>query len=682
MVEGGDIIIDSSARSKDLGKPKTLNVFDNALQSWAEIDLPALQKKLDEQGLSLKDEQKSSLLSRKNLAAKTKEFKKLPDSQKLEGFKSLLKLYQNEIDALTNKKKDAESYFFGIYRIIAEAPDPRPLLELSLDAVAEISDLDDLRRDVTRLNEELSKKADYEQLKQRLLQNEQRSAETLSSKLVAKEEEFKALIDEKESNWKEREKSFQNQIKEAQRKIEELRTSKEVTELQLNSQQSQSNSLSSAEVVAELEIVSRDAESSKKRVFELEKRNEQLRRDLSNSQNDATITSLKAEYTKKISELEGENALLLAQFENHKKDLKDTSKQSLYKIESLNREILQLSFEIKKLKEKLEKSIDYEEIKHELQLLRQIEFGNEEDINDGAIDSVILQKNKSLTKELADLRSQHDDHVSKIENLNAEATNIKQELEKSRALNIKLENDMADVREYSNSGKFNDTSSIISGMSKVTRGVRNGTAGPNSSSDETSILPIITKQRDRFRDRNNELEDELKKQYTIVSDLKRNVNALKRDNEELYERTRYLASMKNNLDHNNASRQLATRKFQPKSNIDESNPYREVYESRLHPIEQFRLREQERISSKLSPLERLFISGTRAILATRTTRMLFLFYCIGLHCIVVFMTIYSMSLSTSLIPEVGLNSSTGGVAGGGALAAEPGVAAQPDSPNI
>lgn len=121
------------------------------------------------------------------MATKTKEFKKLEDDEKLGQIKSLLKLYQNEIDSLTNKSKNAENHFFGVYRLIAEAPDPRPLLEMSLDSVIEGNDATKLRAEVTRLEDELAKKADYDQLKQRLLSNEQKSAELLSSRVKAKE---------------------------------------------------------------------------------------------------------------------------------------------------------------------------------------------------------------------------------------------------------------------------------------------------------------------------------------------------------------------------------------------------------------------------------------------------------------------------------------------------------------
>lgn len=675
------------------GKSQTSGSFNSALQTWTQIDLPSLQKKLDVQGLELKDEQANSLLRRKNLATKTKEFRKLEDPDKLDQIKGLLKLYQNEIDSLTNKKKDVEGYFFGFYRLLAEAPDPRPLLELSLDAVVASTESESLRKEVSKLNEELSKKADYDQLKQRLLRNEQKSAELLSSKLHAKEEEFKALIDEKESNWLEKEKQHENTIQQIKAKMEELRTSKEVTELQLNSHNKQLGSpenSTSASVLAELDMASRDAESAKKRVFELEKRNEELRRELSISKSDVERKNLKEEYAKKVSELEGENALLVANLDQYRKKLENISKDNASKTDSFNREISQLTQEIKSVKQKLERTSDYDEIKHELYLIRQIEFGQDEEGDEGQedpdnnnrrqIDSLLIQRNKALTKELADFRSQHDDLTSRINALDEELTKANDELTKAQELNDRLENDLAALQDSTGGQKLNDNMSMISGVSRITSGrPKNGSIASLStvgsspgSGDASSILPIITKQRDRFRDRNNELEEDLRKQSTIVSDLKRQMNSLKKDNEELYERTRYLASFKSSnangsTDANSFSSRTSNRRLlQPKPNsIDlERNPYQETYESRLHPIEQFRVREQERISSKLSPIERLFISLTRAILATRTTRMLFMIYCFGLHCVVMFITIYAMGLSTRMMPEVGLNTSTGGVASG------------------
>lgn len=660
----------------------TPNVFEHALQTWIEIDLPSLQKKLDEQGLEIKEYQKSSVLSRKALATKTKEFKKLEDDEKLGQIKSLLKLYQNEIDSLTNKSKNAENHFFGVYRLIAEAPDPRPLLEMSLDSVIEGNDATKLRAEVTRLEDELAKKADYDQLKQRLLSNEQKSAELLSSRVKAKENELKAILEEKENNWSVKEKQFENKLLTAQKQIEELRAFKEVSELQLDNQnRNVNNQETSASVLAELDMVRRDAELAKKRIFDLEKRNEDLRREISKSKNDNDADMVRNECDKKVKEVESENVLLVASLDQVRKRLTESSKGYETKIESINRENSQMNQEIKNLKSKLSKASDYEEIKQELHLLRQIEFGHDDDEDgdengqgEGAkLDTIVIERNKAMTQELAQYRSQHNDLVTKIDNLQKQVDASAQTITSLQQLNEKLENDLVELQDSNGQNRFNDNASLISGMSRFTRpshmrsgSIISGMSGDKgvNGSDESSILPIITKQRDRFREKNNELEEELRKLQNKVNDLKRQVNALKHDNEELYERGRYLASFQTPGTKNITTTASGRKFLNPKPNVDlERNDveYQRNYEKKLHPIEQFRIKEQERINSKLSPLERLFISLTRAILATRLTRMVFFAYCLGLHIIVMFITIYAMNIHTSLIPEVGLNSSTGGI---------------------
>lgn len=627
---------------------KPSNVFSAALDFWTRIDLPNVQKQLDAQGLEIKEDQKESLTNRKNLASKTKEFRKLPDDSKLQQLKSILKLYQNEIDSLTNKQKKIESYFFNFYRAIVEAPDPKPLLELSLDSVISTGEAEELKQEIDDLNQQLSKKADYDQLKERLLRTEQNSAQLLTSKLKAKEEEFNALIEEKTKNWEQKEQSLNKQLKEYKIKIEELRTSNEVTELQLSSQNSNSFTNDNPSILAELEIVSRDAEYSKQRILEVEKRNEDLVREISGLKN-SEIENVKEEFTKKVLQLEGENSLLIAELDQARKQVKNLISDSTNKVNNLSNETAILSNEIKGLKEKLYKTRDYDEIKNELQFLRQIEFDDDDDdiASDGdlessddisnktktRIDQTLIKRNKTLNNELVKYRSEHDDLMSKINNLQQQLNLSSEEIEKLIALNKKLEEDLW---KYHDASKFNDNMSLMSGMSKR----------PN---EDSSILPIITKQRDRFRDRNSELEEEIKKQHNLANDLKRQNNQLKQDNEQLYERTRYLAATSQ------------SRTLQPRANIDlENNNYRNSYESKLHPIEQFRIKEQERVSSRLSPFERIFILITRAVLATRTTRLLFLLYCIGLHVIVMFSTIHSTSMNAKMLPEVGMSSSTGG----------------------
>ena len=40
--------------------------------------------------------------------------------------------YQTEIDSLTKRSKSAENAFLSLYKVLAEAPDPYPLLEAAV----------------------------------------------------------------------------------------------------------------------------------------------------------------------------------------------------------------------------------------------------------------------------------------------------------------------------------------------------------------------------------------------------------------------------------------------------------------------------------------------------------------------------------------------------------------------
>lgn len=146
-----------------------------------EVNLHELQRTLDAQGLEIVENQKENVVGRKKLAEQTRgtylhspppaprtdcvistlltEFKKVADDEKGPAFKTLLKgpaslcsphldfrmngmltqlgghssaAYQSEIDNLTRRSKVAESAFLSVYKLLAEAPDPYPLLDAAV----------------------------------------------------------------------------------------------------------------------------------------------------------------------------------------------------------------------------------------------------------------------------------------------------------------------------------------------------------------------------------------------------------------------------------------------------------------------------------------------------------------------------------------------------------------------
>ena len=142
-----------------------------------------------------------------------------------------------------------------------------------------------------------------------------------------------------------------------------------------------------------------------------------------------------------------------------------------------------------------------------------------------------------------------------------------------------------------------------------------------------------------------DLEKQLRQGNSEKGKLKLEISKLKGDNTKLYERIRYLQAYNNNN----------TSAHPNPDGIDVESQYSRVYEESLHPIANFRQNELNHYKNKkLSVLEKLFLSFAKVILQNKMTRMIFLFYCIGLHGLVFMMSMYVINISGYMTPEVGI----------------------------
>ncbi|CAN6672093.1 protein CASP [Trichomonascus vanleenenianus] len=605
--------------------------FEAAIKAWSEVNISALQKSLDDEGLKMIEHQKSSVGSRKELATRTKAFKKLPDEDKLSEIKSLLKLYQGEIDSLTNRSKFAETSFLNVYKALSEAPDPKPLLEASVDSVLSASEVSRLSEENARLTEQVSRYADYDNVKAKLLKVEQQSIENAQAKVKAKESEMKALMDEKERSWRLREEEMTKQI-------EELRAAHEVKEAQMSQNTKEEDNDGR---IAELELVARDLERANGRVWEMEKRNLELRAEVEAAKSGAREADARQELEKKISDLEGENVILAARIEAARTGSEQNAAESTKRIASLEREVGLKTQELSSARQKLQKQKDYEEIKRELDILKSIEFSvadDDDDDNDDndendnekkKLEKMLLVRNKKLNSDLTVLRVKNTELKHELEECREQIRASQADLEATKHLNQKLEEDLTTLQNndggmslvsgWGKASRVSPTQSIIGGRGSVSSATGGG-------STDNSILPIITQQRDRFRARNAELEQELRKNWQLVTNLRKELETVKKDNVDLYEKTRYA----------NAFR----RGGQLEANAEER--YRSVYEDTISPFQKFKGRETERALSRMGPFERVAYQFTRIILASRLSRNLFMVYCLALHILVMIVVMYGV----------------------------------------
>lgn len=625
-----------------------LSVYEHALELWSKADLTTLQKQLDKDVIDMKEKETQFLDSRKNLASETKIFKKLASEEKLANVNKIIKHYQQEIDSLTKRSKSSEVILLDLYGKLAEAPDPKPLLQNSLQKLGKTDDSKALREQIELLEDKLAKYADYENLKSRLLDLEQNSAVTLVKRLTAKEQEVNSRWEEKQRNWEERESKLMSQLEKLEKGVSNE-----------GKDQTSGN-------VTEHNLLEQELETAQSRNFELEKRNEELNVALTKATSNAEQELQLQSRDTKIKQLESENALLSATSEHEHQSHKKIEKQLTEQLAALQAETDSYKSEIKSIRMKLDNYSDYVQLKEELSALKRIEFGTDQDDEENGddnaqnkVESGIISANKKLQSNLAELRGKLADREEENISLQKQLVELKERVTKTEALNQKLEEDLDKVEEVDQ--KFNDTASMMSGATRQINN-RSGRLSPTSSIagipeesemptnfGNNTILPIITKQRDRLRGRNTELEKQLRQLGTDKNKLKSEMTKLKTDNTKLYERIRYLSRYSGNTGDASVA------------DVDTEAQYSQIYEDSINPLNTLKKKELEYYKrNRLSLWEKLFLSFARIILANKVTRMAFLLYCIGIHGLILMMSVYVINLSGYMTPEVGIvQSSTG-----------------------
>jgi len=689
------------------------NKFQKAIAAWRNIDLSSLMPQLDSTASEIVAQQRDALLERKELAQKTKDFRKLEDSAKLTEYKSLLKSYQTFIDLITGHGKTSSSAFLQLYQPLSEAPDPFPLLEASVDSLVASEDtVPRLTAENQQLLARVNKLSIQLEETEKKLQDEsnaRRDAEAGSgSRIQEIEAKWEKVLEEKQNNWAAKERALEEKVENQDRLLKELKANYEVSQ---RLQDGSAELASSKAASAELEMVHSELEKTSARLAEVEARNEQLRMDLARatSQDKANHD---IEDDPAFLRLQSENSSLLRKIESARFERETEKRNWEDKLRQAERQRSQLSGENDELRTKIGKWSDYEDLKRELDTLRSIELSVEDDDDadeagaNGSADSgskqslerLLLARNKKLSNELTLLRVSHQDLQRQLEDLQEELSQTNAELEKSQKLSSTLENDLLRMQEEAANvlpssgmsvagtyvsrhptsslrrGRASPTSSIISGyeMQPRTNTLESLRAGEPVGGG-SGILPMIQAQRDRFKQKNQQLEEELSKTYATVTSLRQEVASLQRDNLNLYEKSRYVSAYSRGPTTTSSSSYGATPGHTSVQISDDTTTdrWKSQYEANISPFAAFRGRETARAYKRMSLPERVIFSLTRIVLATRASRNLFAAYCLALH-VLVFLMLYWMGTADVDRAAVHLGGAAAVVGGAGNSA--------PDSP--
>lgn len=627
--------------------------------------------------------------------------------------------YQTFIDLLANHSKSVNSAFLQAYTSISEAPDPYPLLEASVDSMLVSEDtLPKLSQENQHLQETVARLTSQLEETESRLQTERTARKQLEDNLESKVKEVESnwaeALDENKANWEAKEKALEEKVENQDRLLEEIKASYEVNQRLGRSDDAESGQRGHV-TSAELEMVNSDLERTSARLAEVEARNEHLRLELAQAKSHVPAQpTTTLEDDPGYMRMRSENSSLIRKLDAARVEKEGVKRDVAAKLRSLEREVGLLKEDRDALKAKVQKWGDYDEVKQELEVLKSIEFstGDDDEAADSqlevtakgkgdSLEQLLLARNKKLSDELTILRVSHQDLQNRLQDLQEDLSRTNAELEKAQNLNEKLENELSTVQaeapnafpsgasvagtyvsRYAPSiapgrkGRTSPTSSIISGINP-----RESLGEPMGGG--SGILPMITAQRDRFKKRNSQLEQDLSETNRTVSQLRQEIAALQKDNLNLYEKTRYVSSY-NRAGGGGPASTSSSSAYASNPNPSTvsiggtGNPgialdrYRKAYESNISPFAAFRGRESARAYRRMSFPERVVYSVTRMVLASRTSRNLFAAYCVALH-VLVFFSLYwlgstdveqhASKLGESAIVAAGAASAMGGGAG-------------------
>ncbi|XP_078102199.1 cut-like homeobox 1b isoform X5 [Sander vitreus] len=637
-------------------------------QYWKRFDLQQLQKELDATATQLANRQDESEQSRKKLIDLSREFKKSTPEDFRKQVAPLLKSFQGEIDALSKRSKEAEAAFLNVYKKIIDVPDPVPVLELAQQLQLKLQRMHDIETENTKLRETLedynkefaevkNQEVTIKALKEKIREYEQSLKNQAENLAQEKQLQLHNDYAEKERKLQESQDSMSSRLEEAEHKAQSLQTALETTQAELFDLKTKYDEESTAKA-DEIEMVMTDLERANQRAEAAQRETESLREQLSLSNQSQQLgspakadpdteqptevvshSSLEAELRAK----ERETAQLVEDVQRLQASLTKLRETTSSQITQLEQQLSSKTAVLKELEEKLQKQADYEEVKKELSILKSMEFGTSDSVQDSSkpLEVLLLERNRSLQSESAALRIANTELSGRYTELQMEFSAAVRTSAEQKELILKLEHDLSTIQAMSSMPRPDADGSEVSNMENIPDPIKEASAmfagsgvGPHPELPQgqmDSLLSIISSQRERFRSRNQELEAENRSMQQTMQALQNELDSLRADNIKLYEKIKFLQSYPGKAG----------------GSDDTVMRYSSQYEERLDPFASFSKKERQRRYLSLSPWDKATLSLGRVILSNKVARTVAFFYTLFLHCLV-FLVLYKTAWSESI----------------------------------
>ncbi|XP_027357772.1 protein CASP isoform X2 [Abrus precatorius] len=634
---------------------------------WKDFELEREKSILDEQGLRIAENQENSQKNRRKLAENTRDFKKASPEEKLSLFNTLLKGYQEEVDNLTKRAKFGENAFLNIYQKLYEAPDPYPALASIAEQDLKLSELESENRKMKVELEEFRTEATHLKNQQATIRRLEERNRQLEQQMEEKVKEFveikqRSLAEENQKTMevlKEREQALQDQLQHAKESVSNMQKLHELAQNQLFELRAQSDEERAAKQ-SEVNLLMDEVERAQSMLLSLEREKGVLRSQLQTANEETEI--------KKSDNFDSNSALENSL--NAKEKLISELNMELHNVETaLSNEREEHVNEVKKLTAMLnEKEASLDEMKKELQArptekmvddLRKkvkilqavgynsIEAEDWEVATSGEemskMESLLLDKNRKMEHELTQLKVTLSEKTSLLQTAEQKIAELTMKVNEQQKLIQKLEDDI--LKGYSSNSKDRKGNFLDDwDLSEAGGGETSEVTEQRQVSldqDQSSMLKVICNQRDRFRTRLRETEEEIRQLKEKIGALTVELENTKADNVKLYGKIRYVQDYNLEKVVSRGSKKYAE-DLESGFTSDVESKYKKIYEDDINPFAAFSKKERDQRYKELGFRDRITLSSGRFLLGNKYARTFAFFYTIGLH-ILVFTCLYRMS---------------------------------------
>ncbi|KAL4573743.1 hypothetical protein LXL04_020560 [Taraxacum kok-saghyz] len=645
--------------------PSTSPPIPSVANFWREFDLEKERSILDEQGLRIAENQENSQKNRRKLAESTRDFKKAPAEEKSSLFTSLLRGYQEEVDNLTKRAKFGENAFLNIYQKLYEAPDPYPVVASVADKDLKICDLEsdnrkmkveleEFRTEATHLK---NQQATIRRLEDRTRQLEQQMEEKVKEIVEMKQ---RSLAEENQKTLevlKEREQLLQDQLRHAQDSVSNMQMLHEIAQSKLFEYRAQSEEDGAAKQT-EVNLLMDEVERAQTRLLSLEREKGVLRSQLQSANED--------NHTKRSDDADSnsmlENSLsakekmiseLNTELHNIETALSNERQQHINEIKNLKSILNQKELAVDEMKKQLEERPTeklVEDLRKKVQILQAVGY-NSIEAEDwevatsgeemSKLESLLLDKNRKMEHQLTQLKVQLSEKTSLVETCEKKISQLTSKANEQQKLIQKLEEDILkgySSKERSSKGSMFEDWDLSESAAEEKH--------VSMDQDQNSMLKVICNQRDRFRARLRETEEEIRQLKERIGMVTSELEKTKADNVKLYGKIRYVQDYNLEKVVSRASRKSAE-DLETGFGSDVESKYKKIYEDDINPFAAFSKKEKDQRYKELGLRDKITLTSGRFLLGNKYARTFAFFYTIGLH-ILVFSCLYRMSALSNL----------------------------------